>query len=87
MSNELDPITNDSNNEHFQVVLARALENPTRRSVLRGGLGLASMFALPMLPGCGGSSGPITPAGDIVTGLPTLATTNTLGGFVNCFGE
>ncbi len=79
MSNELDPITNDSNNEHFQVVLARALENPTRRSVLRGGLGLASMFALPMLPGCGGSSGPITPAGDIVTGLPTLATTNTLG--------
>ncbi len=56
MSHELDPITNDSKNEHFQEVLTRAFENPTRRSILRGGLGLASMFALPMLPGCGGGS-------------------------------
>ena len=56
MSHELDPITNDSKNEHFQEVLTRAFENPTRRSILRGGLGLASMFALPMLPGCGGGT-------------------------------
>ena len=56
MSHELDPISNDSKNEHFQEVLTRAFENPTRRSILRGGLGLASMFALPMLPGCGGGT-------------------------------
>ena len=74
MSHEFDPITNDSNNEHFQEVLTRALENPTRRSILRGGLGLASMFALPMLPGCGGSSSASTSP----TGLPALATSSTL---------
>ena len=72
MSHDFDPITNDSNNEHFQEILTRALENPTRRSILRGGLGLASMFALPMLPGCGGS------ASSSPTGLPTLATSSTL---------
>jgi len=72
MSHEFDPITNDSNNEHFQEVLNRALENPTRRSILRGGVGLASMFALPMLPGCGSS------ANASATGLPTLATSSTL---------
>ena len=74
MSHEFDPITNDSNNEHFQEVLTRALEHPTRRSILRGGLGLASMFALPMLPGCGGSSSASTSP----TGLPTLPTSSTL---------
>jgi hypothetical protein len=70
MSHDLDPITNHSNNEHFQDVLNRALENPTRRSMLRGGLGLASMFALPMLPGCGSS--------ETATGLPLLAASTTL---------
>jgi hypothetical protein len=33
MSHDFDPITNDSNNEHFQEVLSRALDNPSRRSV------------------------------------------------------
>lgn len=70
MSHELDPITNDSNNEHFQDVLNRALENPTRRTMLRGGVGLASMFTLPMLPGCGSSAS--------ATGLPALAASSTL---------
>ena len=70
MSHDFDPIHNDSDNEHFQEVLKRALENPSRRSILRGGVGLASMFALPMLPGCGG---------DTVTGLPTLPVSSTLG--------
>ena len=70
MSHDFDPINNNSKNEHFQDVLSRALENPSRRSILRGGVGLASMFALPMLPGCGGSSG--------LAGLPTLATSSTL---------
>ena len=60
MSNSSDPIENKSNNEHFQEVLDKAISNPSRRNILRGGLGLASMFALPMLPGCGGggTSGP-----------------------------
>ena len=56
MSHSFDPIDNTSNNEHFQEVLEKALSSPSRRTILRGGLGLASMFALPMLPGCGGSS-------------------------------
>ena len=57
-----DPIDNTSNNEHFQEVLDKALSNPSRRNILRGGLGLASMFALPMLPGCGGTSANTLPA-------------------------
>jgi secreted PhoX family phosphatase len=56
MSHSFDPIDNTSNNEHFQEVLDKALTSPSRRNILRGGLGLASMFALPMLPGCGGTS-------------------------------
>ena len=68
MSNLYDPIDNQSNNEHFQEVLDKALSNPSRRSILRGGLGLASMFALPMLPGCGGST--TAAAGNV---LPALA--------------
>jgi uncharacterized protein len=70
VSHSFDPIDNTSNNEHFQEVLKNALSNPSRRSILRGGLGLASMFALPMLPGCGGSS---TAAS---TGLPALASSS-----------
>ncbi len=66
MSNSFDPIDNQSNNEHFQEVLDKALSNPSRRKILRGGLGLASMFALPMLSGCGGT----TTAGNT---LPALA--------------
>ena len=62
MSHSYDPIDNTSNNEHFQEVLDNALSSPSRRSILRGGLGLASLFALPMLPGCGGSAGATLPA-------------------------
>ena len=62
MSHTFDPIDNTSNNEHFQEVLDKALSNPSRRNILRGGLGLASMFALPMLPGCGGTSSAALPA-------------------------
>lgn len=44
-----DPIHNTSNNPHFQDVLSQSLQNPMRRGLLRGGLGLAG---LSMLPGC-----------------------------------
>ena len=44
-----DPVFNTSENPHFQDVLAQSLQNPARRGLLRGGLGLAG---LAMLPGC-----------------------------------
>ncbi|PUE08133.1 PhoX family phosphatase [Limnohabitans sp. T6-20] len=50
MSNhDLDPVCNTSDNLHFQDVLTQSLQNPMRRGLLRGGLGLAG---LAMLPGC-----------------------------------
>ncbi|MEY4758005.1 MAG: hypothetical protein RJA34_2903 [Pseudomonadota bacterium] len=48
-SHDHDEICNDSDNAHFQDVLQQSLSNPARRSLLRGGLGLAG---LAMLPGC-----------------------------------
>ena len=56
MSSNDDLICNNSSNPHFQTILNEALKDPSRRNILRGGLGLASMFALPMLPGCGASA-------------------------------
>ncbi len=44
-----DTLCNLSNNPHFQDVLAQSLQNPARRGLLRGGLGLAG---LALLPGC-----------------------------------
>jgi secreted PhoX family phosphatase len=41
---------------HFQDVLNKALENPSRRNILRGGLGLGALSFLG-LAGCGGGSG------------------------------
>lgn len=38
---------NESKNERFEQVLARALANPARRGLLKGGLGLASLMSLP----------------------------------------
>ncbi len=46
---DLDPIFNTSENLHFQDVLTQSLLNPSRRGLLRGGLGLAG---LALLPGC-----------------------------------
>lgn len=66
MSFNDDVIHNNSANPHFQDVLKEAVKDPARRNILRGGLGLASMFALPMLPGCGGAT--VTNA---VADLPT----------------
>ncbi len=41
--------SNTSDNPHFEQVLSAALASPSRRSILRGGLGLAG---LALLPGC-----------------------------------
>lgn len=54
-----DVITNLSDNEHFQEVVERALANPTRRTVLRGGVGLAAASGLPLLSACGGGDGAV----------------------------
>jgi hypothetical protein len=40
-----DPIFNTSDNAHFQDVLSQSLQNPARRGLLRGGLGLAGLGA------------------------------------------
>ena len=50
-SDDLD--CNPSNNEHFQQVLDRGLASPSRRSLLRGGIGLGAVASLPMVAGCG----------------------------------
>ena len=56
---------NPTDNRHFQDVLQEAIASPSRRNLLRGGLGLAG---LAMLPGCaslatGGSAGPVQALG------------------------
>jgi secreted PhoX family phosphatase len=42
-------LSNSSDNPHFEDILARGLASPSRRMILRGGVGLAG---LAMLPGC-----------------------------------
>jgi secreted PhoX family phosphatase len=66
---DLDPDCNDSANRHFREVLDEALASPSRRNVLRGGLGLAG---LAILPGCATTgSGSGSPAKAL--GFPTVA--------------
>lgn len=52
------PVENTSNNEHFQDVLARGLANPSRRAILRGGVGLSAASIFPVMSACGGTDGP-----------------------------
>ncbi len=59
---------NTSANTHFETVLARSLASPSRRTVLRGGVGLAS---LALLPGCA-SLGPSAPMPASRLGFPSL---------------
>ena len=56
-------MSNDINKPsvHFNDVLKEAIDNPSRRNILRGGLGLGALSFLG-LAGCGGSSGSATPA-------------------------
>ncbi len=58
------PIENTSNNEHFQDVLARGLADPSRRALLRRGVGLSAVTVLPAISGCASSD---------TGGLKTLA--------------
>jgi uncharacterized protein len=79
MSDHLDTIDNNSDNEHFQDVLKRTVASPSRRSVIRGGLGIAALSSVPFMAGCGSDDdeavaaapAPAAPAG------PTLGFTAT----------
>ena len=51
-SDDLD--CNTSANQHFQEVLKKGLASPSRRSLLRGGVGLSAVATLPMVAGCSG---------------------------------
>jgi secreted PhoX family phosphatase len=55
MAHHPDDMSNISTNEHFQDVLARATAGGlSRRNLIRGGLGLVAVGALPMMSACGG---------------------------------
>jgi secreted PhoX family phosphatase len=49
-----DAIHNTSGNPHFQDIIASTLQNPSRRNLIRGGLGLAALSTVPFLAACGG---------------------------------
>ena len=66
--NHADAVHNTSDNPHFQDVLAQSLQNPARRGLLRGGLGLAG---LAMLPGCASMVSGV-PAVPTALGFPSL---------------
>jgi uncharacterized protein len=69
MAHHPDDMSNISNNEHFQDVLAKAAAaGLTRRNLIRGGLGLAAVGTLPMLGACGGSDD--TPVAETPTQRP-----------------
>ncbi len=60
-------LSNTSDNPHFKDILASGLASPSRRSILRGGIGLAG---LAMLPGC--ASLATAPAPVKALGFPSL---------------
>lgn len=58
-----DEICNHSDNEHFQSVLARSEQaSVSRRSLIRGGIGLAAITTVPLLAACGGGDDVEAPA-------------------------
>ena len=54
-TNDLERIENTSSNEHFQDVLARGLADPSRRAMLRRGVGLSAATMLPAIGACASS--------------------------------
>lgn len=55
MSDKFDEICNTSRNETFQQVLERGAKTGlSRRSLIRGGVGLAALSSVPFLAACGG---------------------------------
>lgn len=58
MSSHEELPSNFSDNEHFQTIVKRAVENPQRRAMMKSGLGLAALGFLG-LEGCGGGDGAV----------------------------
>jgi secreted PhoX family phosphatase len=67
MPHDEDAITNTSGNPHINDLIQQRLQDPSRRRLLRGGLGAASLsfIGAPLLTACGGS--------DDVVAAPALA--------------
>ncbi len=77
MSAHDDLDCNTSHNEHFQDVLKKGLASPSRRMILRGGLGLAAVGSLPLLAAYGGGANAAT----ATTGLAALPASSLPLGF------
>lgn len=64
---------NRSDNRHLRDVIEEALVNPSRRSILRGGTGLAALAAAPLLPGCSSAeSVPVLAEAQTRLGFPAV---------------
>ena len=64
MSHHEDPVTNFSDNEHIEDVIAERLKNPARRGLLRGGASFAALSFIgagSLLAGCGSDDDVIIP--------------------------
>ena len=74
MSHHPDDSHNDTQDEHFQDIVARAEQaGLSRRNIIRGGIGLAALSSIPFMAGCGGS--------DSAASTPAPATKETTLGF------
>jgi secreted PhoX family phosphatase len=49
-----DVVCNTSSNPHFQDIIQSTLQSPSRRNLIRGGIGLAALSTVPFLAACGG---------------------------------
>ncbi|MDO8903640.1 PhoX family phosphatase [Hydrogenophaga sp.] len=58
-----DVVCNTSSNPHFQDIIASTLQNPARRNLIRGGIGLAALSTVPFLAACGGGDEDGPPGG------------------------
>ena len=58
-----DVVCNTSANPHFQDIIASTLQNPARRNLIRGGIGLAALSTVPFLAACGGGDEDGPPGG------------------------
>jgi uncharacterized protein len=58
VSDHSEEMCNFSSNEHLDDVLARSAQiGISRRTLIRGGLGLAALGSVPFLAACGGGGG------------------------------
>ena len=75
MPHDDDIVTNTTTNPHIYDLIERRLQDPARRKLLRGGVGLASLsfVGTPMLVGCGGSDDAIAAPAPVSAPSPAPA--------------